>query len=131
MRGIRVVAFTPLMSVLILVLAPHLAFPQQKGDPKAGKQRYNLLCSSCHGATGKGDGPASAALTPKPQNHADGKHMNALTDKYLFDIIKGGGASVGKSPLMPPWGTQLKDQDIWNVVAYIRTLAVPPYKPAQ
>jgi mono/diheme cytochrome c family protein len=57
--------------------------------------------------------------------------MNALTDKYLFDIIKGGGASLGKSPLMPPWASQLNDQDIWNVVAYIRTLAVPPYKPAQ
>jgi mono/diheme cytochrome c family protein len=131
MRGARFIACAGVLSVLSVVLTPHPGFPQQKGDPKAGKQRYDLLCSSCHGATGKGDGPASAALTPKPQNHADGKHMNALTDKYLFDIIKGGGASVGKSPLMPPWGTQLKDQDIRNVVAYIRTLAVPPYKPAQ
>lgn len=129
MRGARLVACAVLVSVLILV--PHPGFPQQKGDPKAGKQRYDLLCSSCHGATGKGDGPAAAALSPKPRNHADGKYMNALTDKYLFDIIKGGGAGLGKSPLMPPWASQLNDQDIWNVVAYIRTLAVPPYKPAQ
>lgn len=127
----RVIACTALLSVLFLVLTAHPGFPQQKGDPKAGKQRYDVLCSSCHGAMGKGDGPAAAALTPKPRNHADGNYMNGLTDKYLFDIIKGGGASMGKSPLMPPWGSQLGDQDIRNVVAYIRTLAVPPYKPSQ
>jgi len=123
----RLLACAPVLSVLFLVLTPHPGFPQQKGDPKAGKQRYGLLCSSCHGATGKGDGPAAAALSPKPRNHADGQYMNALTDKYLFDIIKGGGASLGKSPLMPPWASQLKDQDVWNLVSYIRTLAVPPY----
>lgn len=131
MRRTGLVAGTVLLSELILVLTAHWAFPQEKGDPRAGKQRYDLLCASCHGATGKGDGPAAPALTPKPRNHADGKYMNALTDKYLFDIIKGGGASVGKSPLMPPWASQLSDQDIRNVMAYIRTLAVPPYKPVQ
>jgi mono/diheme cytochrome c family protein len=131
MRGATLIGCAVLLSVLFVVLTPHPGFPQQKGDPKAGKQRYDLLCSSCHGATGKGDGPAAAALSPKPRNHADGQYMNALTDKYLFDIIKGGGAGLGKSPLMPPWASQLNDQDIWNVVAYIRTLAVPPYKPAQ
>jgi mono/diheme cytochrome c family protein len=100
-----------------------------EGDPKAGKARYDLLCGSCHGTSGKGDGPAAAALTPKPRDHSDGKYMNTLTDKYFFDIIKGGGASAGKSPLMPPWAGQLSDQDIRNLVAYIRSLAVPPYKP--
>lgn len=131
MGGARFIGCTVFLSVLILVLTPHLGFAQQKGDPKAGKQRYDLLCSSCHGATGKGDGPAAAALSPKPRNHADGKYMNVLKDDYLFKIIKGGGASVGKSPLMPPWSSQLNDQDIRNVIAYIRTLAVPPYKPTQ
>ena len=129
MKSARLVASAVLLFVFILTGRPGLA--QEKGDPKAGKQRYDLLCSSCHGATGKGDGPAAAALSPKPRNHADGKYMNALTDKYLFDIIKGGGAGLGKSPLMPPWASQLKDQDIWNLVSYIRTLAVPPYTPAK
>lgn len=101
----------------------------EQSDPKAGKKKYDLLCTTCHGETGKGDGPAAAALPVKPQNHTDGKHMNSLKDKYLFDIIKGGGASMGKSPLMPPWGGQLKEQDIRNVIAYIRSLAVPPYRP--
>jgi mono/diheme cytochrome c family protein len=103
----------------------------QKGDPKAGKAKYDSLCASCHGASGKGDGPAAPSLNPKPQDHTNGKHMNSLADKDLVDIIKGGGAGVKKSPLMPPWGGALKDEDISNLVAYIRSLARPPYKPSK
>lgn len=127
MNGVKL--FSALVVVLFLVMAVPVSFAAEKGDPKAGKARYDLLCGSCHGTSGKGDGPAAAALTPKPRDHSDGKYMNTLTDKYFFDIIKGGGASAGKSPLMPPWAGQLSDQDIRNLVAYIRSLAVPPYKP--
>jgi len=102
---------------------------QAKGDAKAGKAKYDSFCGGCHGASGKGDGPAAAALKPKPQDHTNGKHMNGLTDKALFDIVKVGGVGVKKSPLMPAWGNTLKDDDIWNLVAYIRSLAQPPYKP--
>jgi len=129
MNGVKL--FSALVVVLFLVMAVPVSFAAEKGDPKAGKARYDLFCGSCHGASGKGDGPAAASLTPKPRDHSDGKYMNTLTDKYVFDIIKGGGASAGKSPLMPPWAGQLSDQDIRNLVAYIRSLAVPPYKPAK
>lgn len=113
----------------LVVLIPVLGLAQTKGDAKAGKAKYDQLCGGCHGTSGKGDGPAAAGLKPKPQDHTGGKHMNSLTDKYLFDIIKGGGASQKKSPLMPAWGNTLKDEDIGNLVAYIRSLAQPPYKP--
>jgi mono/diheme cytochrome c family protein len=121
---------TLILPFLVAGAAPE-GFAGQKGDPEAGKKTYGVLCASCHGNTGKGDGPAAATLPTKPADHADGKHMNIMTDQHLFDIIKGGGASVGKSPLMPPWGNQLKDQDIWNLVSYIRRLAVPSYKPGK
>jgi mono/diheme cytochrome c family protein len=128
----RIKVFAAMGTFLFLITASApVSFAAEKGDPKAGKAKYDLLCASCHGTSGKGDGPAAATLPTKPQNHTDGKHMNTLTDKYLFDFIKGGGVSVGKSPLMPPWGGQLSDEDIWNLVAYIRSLAVPPYKPAK
>ncbi len=94
----------------------------EKGDPEDGKKIYGQLCASCHGNAGKGDGPAAAALPVKPADHTDGKHMKGLTDQYLFKIIKEGGSAAGKSPLMPPFGTQLKDEDIRDVIAYIRTL---------
>jgi mono/diheme cytochrome c family protein len=120
-----------ILSLFLIGTTAPIIYAGDKGDSKAGKEKYNLLCGSCHGKTGKGDGPAAAALPIKPQNHTDGKYMNGLTDKYLSDIIKGGGASMGKSPLMPPWGGQLNDQDILNLVSYVRTLAVPPYKPTK
>ncbi|MBI3757699.1 MAG: cytochrome c [Deltaproteobacteria bacterium] len=101
-----------------------------QGDPAAGKATYDKTCGMCHGPTGKGDGPTAAVLPTKPRNHTDGDYMNPLTADYLFKIIKEGGAAVGKAQFMPAWGTQLKDPDIWNVIAYIRTLAVPPYQAA-
>ena len=116
---------------ILLALAPILASAQTKGDPKAGKTKYDANCTACHGATGKGDGVAAAALNPKPQDHTDGKVMNAVSDKYLFDIIKGGGEAVKKSKIMPVASKKLNDQDIWDMVAYIRSLANPPYKPAK
>ncbi|HEY5543841.1 MAG TPA: cytochrome c [Candidatus Binatia bacterium] len=108
---------------LAISLAPGLGFAQTKGDAKAGKTKYDANCVGCHGATGKGDGPAAAALNPKPQDHTNGKAMKALSDKYLFDIIKDGGASQKKSPIMPASGKKLNDQEISDIVAYIRSLA--------
>ena len=87
--------------LLSLILVPGLGSAQTKGDPKAGKAKYDANCVGCHGATGKGDGPAAAALNPKPGDMTDAKAMKALSDKFLFDIIKDGGASQKKSPIMP------------------------------
>ena len=117
--------------LLSLILVPALGLAQTKGDAKAGKVKYDANCVGCHGAAGKGDGAAAAALNPKPQDHTDGKIMNALTDKYLFDIIKDGGAAVKKAPFMPASNKKLSDQEISDVVAYIRSLANPPYKPGK
>jgi mono/diheme cytochrome c family protein len=119
------------LALLIVSVFSGMAFAQTKGDPKAGKVKYDANCVGCHGATGKGDGAAAAALNPKPQDHTDGKTMNALTDKYLFDIIKDGGAAMKKAAFMPASNKKLSDQEIWDVVAYIRSLANPPYKPAK
>ena len=122
MRRERV--YVGIFTILFLVTA---AVPTTtaagKGDPQAGKKSYDVLCTSCHGNTGQGDGPAAAALTPKPRSLAEAAYMKTLTDDALFKVIKDGGAAVGKSPLMPAWGGQLKDPEIWDVVAYIRSLA--------
>jgi cytochrome c oxidase cbb3-type subunit III len=109
--------------LLLMVSATPGALAAEKGDPKVGKKSYDLLCASCHGTTGKGDGPAAAALTPRPRSLADAAYMKTLTDDHLFKAIKDGGTAIGKSPLMPAWGGQLKDLEISNVVAYIRELA--------
>ena len=100
----------------------------EMGDAAKGKASYQTFCAVCHGAMGKGDGPSAVALNPKPRDHSDGKYMNKLTYEELVKVIKLGGAAIGKSPLMPPWGGSLNDEQIRDVIAFMRTLAVPPYK---
>lgn len=93
------------------------------GDAGKGKVSYEKLCAPCHGNSGKGDGPAAAQLPVRPRDHTDKKYMDHLTDQHIFEVVKNGGASVQKSPLMPPFGMTLKDDQIWDVVAYVRTLS--------
>lgn len=101
------------------------ASKEQKGDPvAAGKQIFMQICVPCHGPEGKGDGPASASLDPKPRNLTDPGYMPGLNDRYLFELISRGGIAVGRSPLMPAQPS-LAAIDIGNVIAYIRTLSTP------
>jgi mono/diheme cytochrome c family protein len=109
--------------------APAPAAPAAAGVAAQGAPHYALYCASCHGEKGCGDGPLSATLDPKPAKHCDGNYMNALSDDYLFKVIKLGGAAVDKSPLMAPWGGTLTDAQIRDVVAFVRSLASPPYAP--
>ncbi len=92
------------------------------GDLAKGKASFEQICASCHGTSGKGDGPAAAALSPKPRDLTDKSYVSGLKDDYIKKLIKEGGQAVGKSPLMPPMGSALKDTDIENVIAYVRSL---------
>lgn len=80
------------------------------------------LCSVCHGTGGKGDGPSAAGLHPKPADFTNCKVMAAESDETLYTIIKRGGQSVGRSTVMPSWGESLSDEQIRQLVAYIRSL---------
>lgn len=92
-----------------------------------GERVYTQNCASCHGARGQGDGPLSAGLQPQPARHADGQYMNALSNEHLYKVIAEGGAAVGKSALMAPWGTTLSEDQIQSTIGFVRTLADPPY----
>ncbi len=94
-----------------------------RGDAAAGRDLYNLYCVTCHGQSGKGDGPAGLALDPRPQDHSDAAYMGRLSDEDLYNVIKKGGPSVGKSPLMAPWGGVVNEQGLRDLVAYVRSLS--------
>lgn len=106
---------------LSMVFFPYLARAQ--GNVDKGKNLFTQQCVSCHGPGGKGDGPAAMALKPKPRDLTDKAYMAGLSDQHLLDVIKKGGAAVGKSPLMPSMGAAMKDNDIQDVVAFLRSLA--------
>ncbi len=72
-------------------------------DPaKEAHALYQSRCATCHGRDGRGDGPASGMLNPKPRSFADATWQAGITDQAIDDIVLRGGAAVGKSPLMPP-----------------------------
>ncbi len=121
----------PLPCLYALALACLLLWPWtgHAQDAAAGQEIYTQYCALCHGPEGKGDGSLSANLDPKPRNHTDGAYMNALSDAHLLKVIGDGGAAAGLSPIMPAWKDILSAQQIQDVVAFVRTLAVPPYTP--
>lgn len=94
-----------------------------------GRKLYASYCASCHGDKGKGDGVATGSLPVKPKDHTDGAVMNQMTDQSLADVISKGGGPTGKSSFMPAWGASVNEKQVRDIVAYIRSLAVPPYKP--
>lgn len=102
-------------------------YPCIPGDPAAGAPLYATLCASCHGAHGEGDGPAGAGLDPKPTRHNDGATMNPLSNDRLRTVIARGGAAAGLSPQMPAWGSAIGQQGVWDVLAFVRSLAEPAY----
>ena len=117
------------LTILAALLAA-LAFsaPAFAGDAEAGKVTYTQLCWTCHGLTGVGDGPAGAALTPPPRDFSIGefkfdadKNGTPGEDADLTMVIKQGAAAFGGNPSMAPWG-HLSDDDVANVVAYVRSL---------
>jgi mono/diheme cytochrome c family protein len=67
----------------------------------AAAEIFSTRCMPCHGASGMGDGPASAGLTPRPRNFHDVDWQSSVSDTHIEQIIQYGGAAVGKSPAMP------------------------------
>lgn len=76
--------------------------PAAPAAPKETAQDvFTTRCVPCHGSSGKGDGPAAAALNPKPRNYTDAEWQKTVTDDQLKKTILYGGAAVGKSASMP------------------------------
>ena len=91
-------------------------------DAKAkGQQLFEVQCAMCHGAGGHGDAPLGQTMYPPAANLTKPRTTNK-TDGQLFWLIADGINLTG----MPAWGTKYgganTDDDIWNMVAYIRTL---------
>jgi mono/diheme cytochrome c family protein len=77
---------------------------------------YTTYCGPCHGNKGKGDGIAAAGLSKKPADHTS-DYVQKQTDGALYWMI-----TTGRNP-MPSYKTTLPDNQRWELVNYIRTLA--------
>jgi len=91
----------------------HNPFTVNQTFIKLGGKTYKTDCTSCHGKSGKGNGPAAVALNPRPANlKAD--YVQKSTEGALFWKISHGKGS------MPAWGKSLKPKQIWALVTYIK-----------
>lgn len=89
------------------------------GDPTKGAALYKRYCRGCHGADGRG---GAHTFMPHIGNLTKKDYIEFIPDGFLFTVIAEGGAAVGKSAYMPAWREALSDQDIKDVIAFIRTL---------
>lgn len=93
-------------------------FPATESSLQAGEAVYRNQCVSCHGVTGRGDGPAAAVINPRPADFR--VHMAAgHTDGELFHWLTNGVAGTA----MPAFGGALSEEQRWHVINYIKTFA--------
>ena len=88
-------------------------------DPvRRGEAVFKLNCILCHGVRGDGNGRGGQLAHPRPADLT----RSTRDDSYKTSIVRGGGAAMGRSSIMPPWGKQLTDVEIEDVIRYIDTL---------
>jgi mono/diheme cytochrome c family protein len=111
----------PALVMLLASVAAMLYFPHPVPKRATPAQRLYLSnCAPCHAASGAGSWRATLLLM-RPGNLADPRVMDSLSDEYLLMLIRNGGAALGK-PGMPAFGYHLTDDEIRELIRYLRTL---------
>lgn len=85
----------------------------------SGMKLFKQYCIACHGATGKGNGSAAAALNPKPADFSKPEIVNQSSGEFFYKIANGRGA-------MPAWKNTLSKQQLWSLVVYVQSLNPNP-----
>jgi mono/diheme cytochrome c family protein len=106
-------------SILVMLFVPH---PIPK-TATGGQRLYLTYCASCHGANGHGSWRAWLFLM-RPGDLGDPRLVESRTDEYLQLLIRNGGATIGK-PGMPAFGYHLTEEQIRDIVRYLRRLPGP------
>lgn len=120
------IAVTSCMALLGLILLGEQRGWTAPGDAVSGQKLFQTYCYVCHGSKGRGDGVAARNLQTKPRDLTDRRVMSTHTDEQLFDAIRYCCSNMHRSLAMPDWGEHLQEQEVWDLVAYVRTLHRQP-----
>lgn len=105
-----------------IVAVAFFALPGNGHAEVSAEKLYGTYCVQCHGLKRNGTGVNLPGLSTKPRDHTDTKGMGETPDDELFKAIKEGGLAVNKSVLMPNWGGVLSDDEIKELVKYLRVV---------
>jgi mono/diheme cytochrome c family protein len=96
-------------------------WPESPEIIEKGKALYEGKgsCVTCHGTTGRGDGPGGAGLDPSPRNFHHHGFWRHRTDGEIFWVIKHGSPGTG----MIGFGSMLSDEEMWSIIQYERSFA--------
>jgi cytochrome c oxidase cbb3-type subunit 3 len=111
---------TNILWVVLLPLA--IAASGTVSAKERAEDNYKTYCTQCHGLQGNGKGINIRDMSVLPRDHTDAKAMSARSDQDLAKVIKEGGLAINKSVLMPPWGDVFSDEEVTDLVQYLRTL---------
>ncbi len=88
-----------------------------------GEKLFKFYCAQCHGLDGGGKGPNVTKDFPvDPRNFTKADEMNKLSNADMKNVILKGGPVASKSPMMPPWGKTLNNEEIDALVKHLRVL---------
>jgi high-affinity iron transporter len=100
-------------------------FPTHTPDLLRGAQMYNQHCASCHGAQGRGDGPAGRTLEPAPADFSQAERVDQLAPFQVFNTVTLGIAGTG----MAAFASVLDEKSRWDVAFHILTFRIPASAP--
>ena len=93
-----------------------------RDGPDAANFRGSLVffnyCVTCHGPNADGQGRAAKLYEPKPAN----LRKSDKNAEYMKLIVRRGGKAMARSEYMPPWGEELTEEQIGDVVAYLLSI---------
>jgi mono/diheme cytochrome c family protein len=108
---LKIFKFSLSGSLMFVLIVLGMAGMAAGDDLAAGKSLFEAKCQICHGANGRGDGPAANALNPKPRNFNDPAFWQKDTDALIKRTVK-----TGKG-MMPPFN--LDDDEIKAITDYM------------
>ena len=122
-------SLTLLVGFAVVLRVAFAAPPSDDREVSAGKALYARNCAPCHGGGGQGDGDSASGLATKPANFTDGRLLNRVPDEFFIEVIMNGGPAMGLAPTMPPFRGNLNEGQARQILAFLRTLAQPAFRP--
>ncbi len=113
----------PISKIVLATILLSVSLVSGWAQAADGEKLFKFYCAQCHGLDGGGKGPNVTKDFPvDPRNFTKSAEMNKLTDADMKNVILKGGPVASKSPMMPPWGKTLSNEEVDSLVQHLRKI---------